>query len=155
MTRGNKIGLSLVIAVAIAISIIGVTAFTTYSLLSGDQPVSISFFGGSDEDNRVRFTNLDKFVISIDGAERTHFLMLEMSLKTSSEEAHDALYEFKPLARNVLLRMFSKKTYEELREIKNIELLEGRVHQELTMALVQNGYNHRIDEVLFTKMVVQ
>ncbi len=91
----------------------------------------------------------------MDGDDRTHYLLLEMALKTQSDAAHEALSEFKPVAKNVLLRMFSQKSYEEVRQLKDIEALQSRVHKELAMVLVQNGYQHRIEEVLFTKMVIQ
>ncbi len=155
MNQSNKIGLSMLFAGAIALAIIAVTAVSTYFLLSSEQPVAINLFGQSDEANQARFTSLDKFVISVDGDDRTHYLLLEMALKTNSDAAHEALLEFKPVAKNVLLRMFSQKSYEEVRQLKDIEALQSRVHKELAMVLVQNGYQHRIEEVLFTKMVIQ
>lgn len=99
--------------------------------------------------------NLDKFVISVDGEERTHYLMLELALKTNSLQAHDELIEFKPLARNVLLKMFSQSTYEDLRKMNEIDSLQQQVMGQLRQVLAINGYNHQIEEVLFTKLVLQ
>lgn len=145
----------LMLGVLVITALMLVTAAATYSLLSNDNPINISVFSNKEPEDKAHFMKLDKFVISVDGEERTHYLMLELALKTNSASAHQDLIEFNPLVRNVLLKMFSKKSYEDLRQMNEIEELQLLVRNQLSQELLQNGYGYKIDDVLFTKMVIQ
>lgn len=155
MARNNVMGTKVIIAAMAASALIALSSIGTYAFIVNDNSSEFSIFARADKANRAHFMNLDKFVISVDGEERTHYLMLELALKTNSLQAHDELIEFKPLARNVLLKMFSQSTYEDLRKMNEIDSLQQQVMGQLRQVLAINGYNHQIDEVLFTKLVLQ
>ncbi|MBC7005632.1 flagellar basal body-associated FliL family protein [Photobacterium sp. BZF1] len=155
MARNNVMGTKVIIAAMAASALIALSSIGTYAFIVNDNSSDFSIFARADKTNRAHFMNLDKFVISVDGEERTHYLMLELALKTNSLQAHDELIEFKPLARNVLLKMFSQSTYEDLRKMNEIDSLQQQVMGQLRQVLAINGYNHQIEEVLFTKLVLQ
>ncbi|PSW04769.1 hypothetical protein C9J01_27785 [Photobacterium rosenbergii] len=155
MARNNVMGTKVIIAAMAASALIALSSIGTYAFIVNDNSSEFSIFARADKANRAHFMNLDKFVISVDGEERTHYLMLELALKTNSLQAHDELIEFKPLARNVLLKMFSQSTYEDLRKMNEIDSLQQQVMGQLRQVLAINGYNHQIEEVLFTKLVLQ
>ena len=155
MARTNVMSTKVILAALAAAVLIAVSSIATYAFIVNDQSAEFSVFSSSDNTQRAHFMNLDKFVITIDGEERTHYLMLELALKTSSTKAHDKLIEYKPLARNVLLKMFSQSTFEELRQMDEIERMQTEVLGQLRQAMALNGYAYQIDEVLFTKLVLQ
>ncbi|MGF1682693.1 flagellar basal body-associated FliL family protein [Photobacterium minamisatsumaniensis] len=155
MARINVLSTKLILAALAASVLIATSSIATYSFIANDKSSEFSIFTSKEVENRAHFMNLDKFVITIDGEERTHYLMLELALKTNSTKAHDQLIEFKPLARNVLLKMFSQSTFEELRQMNEIERLQSDVLAQLRKVLMLNGYAYQIEEVLFTKLVLQ
>lgn len=155
MARTNVMSTKVILAALAAAVLIAVSSIATYAFIVNDQSAEFSVFSSSEDSKRAHFMNLDKFVITIDGEERTHYLMLELALKTSSSKAHDKLIEYKPLARNVLLKMFSQSTFEELRQMDEIERMQTEVLGKLRQAMALNGYAYQIDEVLFTKLVLQ
>ncbi|MGF1703053.1 flagellar basal body-associated FliL family protein [Photobacterium makurazakiensis] len=155
MARINVVSTKLILAALAASVLIATSSIATYSFIANDKSSEFSIFNNKESENRAHFMNLDKFVITIDGEERTHYLMLELALKTNSSKAHDQLIEFKPLARNVLLKMFSQSTFEELRQMNEIERLQLDVLAQLRKVLMLNGYSYQIEEVLFTKLVLQ
>lgn len=155
MARTNVMSTKVILAALAAAVLIAVSSIATYAFIVNDQSAEFSVFSSNDNSKRAHFMNLDKFVITIDGEERPHYLMLELALKTSSAKAHEQLIEYKPLARNVLLKMFSQNTFEELRQMDEIERMQTEVLGKLRQAMALNGYVYQIDEVLFTKLVLQ
>ncbi|MCQ1057443.1 flagellar basal body-associated FliL family protein [Photobacterium sp. ZSDE20] len=155
MARTNVMSTKVILAALAASVLIALSSIATYAFIVNDSSAEFSIFARNDADSRAHFMNLDKFVITIDGEERTHYLMLELALKTNSAKAHDQLVEFKPLARNVLLKMFSQSTFEELRQMNEIERLQTEVLGQLRQAMAVNGYAYQIEEALFTKLVLQ
>ncbi len=114
-----------------------------------------SLFGNGQPETQVHFMSLDKFVISLNGDERMHYLLLELDLKTANVRAHEDLKTFRPIVNNVLLKMFSQMSYEEVRASSDIEVLQRQVKSQLSTTLAQSGYSHSIEDVLFTKLVLQ
>ncbi|MGR5065579.1 flagellar basal body-associated FliL family protein [Photobacterium sp. DNB22_13_2] len=155
MARTNVMSTKVILAALAASVLIALSSIATYAFIVNDSSAEFSIFARKDADSRAHFMNLDKFVITIDGEERTHYLMLELALKTNSAKAHDQLVEFKPLARNVLLKMFSQSTFEELRQMNEIDRLQTEVLGQLRQAMAVNGYAYQIEEALFTKLVLQ
>lgn len=155
MARSTVMSSKVILAALAASVLIALSSIATYAFIVNDKSAEFSVFTRSDVNNRAHFMNLDKFVITIDGEERTHYLMLELALKTNSAKAHDHLLEFKPLARNVLLKMFSQSTFEDLRQMNEIDQLQTEVLGQLRQAMALNGYAYQIEEALFTKLVLQ
>lgn len=144
----------LVLAGVAASALIAGTAYGTLSMVDKSGDVG-AFFGSNNKDSETHFMSLDKFVISLNGEERTHYLLLELDLKTSTLTAHEELIRFRPVVNNVLLKMFSQYSYEEMRSINDIEYMQKQVHMNLAKTLMENGFMYNIDDVLFTKLVLQ
>ncbi|PSU32314.1 flagellar basal body-associated FliL family protein [Photobacterium lutimaris] len=155
MARTNVMSTKVILVALAASVLIALSSIATYAFIVNDKSAEFSVFARGSVDSRAHFMNLDKFVITIDGEERTHYLMLELALKTNSAKAHDQLIEFKPLARNVLLKMFSQSTFEELRQMNEIDRLQTEVLGQLRQAMAVNGYAYQIEDALFTKLVLQ
>ncbi|WP_394242723.1 flagellar basal body-associated FliL family protein [Vibrio astriarenae] len=155
MFNFNHPGVKLVFAGLFSAALIVGAAGGTYYMLSNNLSQGDSLFSGSQSENQVHFMSLDKFVISLNGEERMHYLLLELDLKTMNNVAHEELLAFRPVVNNVLLKMFSQMSYEEMREMDDIEALQLQVKSKLTNTLQKNGYQHAISDVLFTKLVLQ
>ncbi|GAL14308.1 flagellar biosynthesis protein FliL [Vibrio astriarenae] len=155
MFNFNHPGVKLVFAGLFSAALIVGAAGGTYYMLSNNLPQGDSLFSGGQAENQVHFMPLDKFVISLNGEERMHYLLLELDLKTMNKVAHEELLTFRPVVNNVLLKMFSQMSYEEMREMDDIEALQLQVKSQLTNTLQKNGYQHAINDVLFTKLVLQ
>ncbi|MGF1721800.1 flagellar basal body-associated FliL family protein [Vibrio kyushuensis] len=145
----------LVLAGVTASALIAGTAFGTLHFINNDGNDVSTIFGSSAKDTQTHFMSLDKFVISLNGEERTHYLLLELDLKTSSLTAHEELIRFRPVVNNVLLKMFSQYSYEEMRSINDIDYMQKQVQMNLAKTLLENGFMYNIDDVLFTKLVLQ
>ncbi|ADN76501.1 flagellar basal body-associated protein FliL [Ferrimonas balearica DSM 9799] len=103
----------------------------------------------------AHFHKLDRFVISIPGEQYQHYVQLELAIKSESAEFSDVLTQAEPLVRNGLMHLFSKKHYEELSQLQDLNGLQNEVKVLLADTLQRNGYPNQIDEVLFTRLVVQ
>lgn len=101
------------------------------------------------------FHSLDKLVFSVKGERQTHFVMLELALKTRQPEKIKDIDNYMPVVRNALLRLFSNKTYEQLQSQPTIDALQEEVRETLVTAFVNTNFSHMIDDVLLTKYVVQ
>ena len=145
----------LVLASVVTLALVAGSVFGTLALTDNKSLDTSSLFGSKKQDNETHFMSLDKFVISLNGEERTHYLLLELDLKTSSVAAHEELIRFRPVVNNVLLKMFSQYSYEEVRSINDIDYMQKQVRLNLAKTLLENGFMYNIDDVLFTKLVLQ
>ncbi|MDR9826348.1 flagellar basal body-associated protein FliL [Vibrio sp.] len=155
MINLNHPGVKVLLAGFAAAALIVGAAGGTYYMLSNNLADGESFFPSAQPESQVHFMSLDKFIISLNGEERMHYLLLELDLKTMNTQAHEELISFRPVVNNVLLKMFSQMSYEEMRELSDIEALQHQVKSQLTNTLQKNGYQHAINDVLFTKLVLQ
>lgn len=155
MINFNHPTAKVLLAGLVAAALVAVTAVGTYSMMDNRINSGQGIFGSKSDESRAHFMPLDKFVISLNGDERMHYLLLELDIKTMSERAHEELHDYRPIVNNVLLKMFSQTSYEEMREMDDIEELQRKVKAHLTSTLAQNGYQHGITDVLFTKLVLQ
>ncbi|MGS0682071.1 flagellar basal body-associated FliL family protein [Shewanella sp. 125m-7] len=103
----------------------------------------------------AKFYPLDKFVISIPGEEYSHYLLLELAIKTRSKDAQYTLTQADPVIKNSLMKMFSNKNFDELKDTQQFEPLQKEALSLLSAVLVQNDFNIALDEVLFTRMIIQ
>ncbi|MCL1038717.1 flagellar basal body-associated FliL family protein [Shewanella submarina] len=102
-----------------------------------------------------RFYPLERFIISVPGKEYQHYVLLELALKSSSANAKHQLAEADPLVRNSLMKMFAGKQVDELNKPKNLEQLQQEAKDLLTNVLSANKFAVKIDDVLFTRLVIQ
>ena len=107
------------------------------------------------ETNTAKFYPLDRFVISVPGDNLPHYLLLEMALKSRSNNVSTILSEADPLVRNSLMKMFSRKHFNQLNDSNQLESLQQEALVLLSEVLAENKYEIELDEVLFTRMVIQ
>lgn len=101
------------------------------------------------------FHELDKIVLSVKGKRQTHFVMLEVAIETRHPERIEAIDAYMPVVRNSLLKLFSDKTYDDLRQDGAVNQLQNQVKQTVLLALENTTIVSEIDDVLLTKYVVQ
>jgi flagellar protein FliL len=102
------------------------------------------------------FKPLEKFVISIDGDNSRHYLMLEITLVTHSAAQIENYDELMPVIRNSLVQYFSQRNEAQLtEELHHVEHLQTELQEHLISTLQNYGFKAALDEVLITKYVVQ
>ncbi|MFT5787966.1 MAG: flagellar FliL protein [Shewanella sp.] len=113
------------------------------------------FLAQEPEIKLAQFYPLDKFIISIPGDEYPHYLLLEMAFKSRSNNVVNTIKKANPVIKNSLMKMFSKKHFNELNNAQQFEPLQKEAHVLLSMVLAENDFDIEIDDVLFTRMVIQ
>ncbi|GIU37835.1 flagellar basal body-associated FliL family protein [Shewanella schlegeliana] len=103
----------------------------------------------------AQFYPLDKFVISIPGDEYPHYLLLELALKSRSQNVESTIKQADPVIKNSLMKMFSHKHFNELNNAQQFESLQKEAHGLLSTVLAENDFAIELDDVLFTRMVIQ
>lgn len=104
---------------------------------------------------RPSFHSLEKVVLTVKGKKQSHFVMLEVAIETRNPERIQAIDNYMPVIRNSLLKLFSDKTYEALREHGTVSHLQEEVKESLLLAFADNDIVRDIDDVLLTKYVLQ
>ncbi|SUI91873.1 flagellar basal body-associated FliL family protein [Shewanella morhuae] len=103
----------------------------------------------------AKYYPLEKFVISIPGDKYPHYMLLEMSLKSHNPNMQTVLVESDALLRNTMMKMFSRKTFTELNSLDQLDSLQAEALILMIKVLSDNQLPSDIDEVLFTRMVIQ
>lgn len=102
------------------------------------------------------FKNLERFVISLEGQNARHYLVLEMSLVTHDHEQLQAFDEVAPLLRNASVELFSKRSYEDtVTALQQVDQVQQQVLEKFRKTLESYGYKQTLEKVLFTKVVLQ
>ena len=102
-----------------------------------------------------KYYPLEKFVISIPGDKYPHYMLLEMSLKSRNPGMQTVLVDSDALLRNAMMKMFSRKTFAELNSLDQLDSLQSEALILMIKVLSDNQLPSDIDEVLFTRMVIQ
>lgn len=161
--------LAVVISVAItsvlvsAGTFIGGLWFLTHSNQSGEnkewlEGTPLAFLTEStpaSKETESSFHSLEKIVLSVKGKKQSHFVMLEVAIETRNPERMQAIDHYMPVVRNSLLKLFSDKTYEALREHGTVNQLQEEVKKSILLAFADNDIARDIDDVLLTKYVLQ
>ncbi|WP_299809731.1 flagellar basal body-associated protein FliL [uncultured Shewanella sp.] len=113
------------------------------------------FITEEPEIKSAKFYPLEKFVISIPGDEYPHYLLLEMAFKSRSQNAETTIKQADPVIKNSLMKMFSHKHFNELNNAQQFESLQKEAHSLLSTVLAENDFAIELDDVLFTRMVIQ
>ncbi|RYV00698.1 flagellar basal body protein FliL [Shewanella sp. OPT22] len=103
----------------------------------------------------AKYYPLKRTVVTVAGEDYPHYLLLEMSIKSSSEEVKRTLEEADSLVRNTLMKLFAKKQFEELNNPNHVDTLQQEVQLALSKVLNENHYDLELEQVLFTRMVIQ
>ena len=102
------------------------------------------------------FKPMERFVISLEGGEQSHYLVLELALVTHNPQQLETLNELTPLIRNAMVQYFSHRSHDAVKlELQNISALQTSLLGKLVATLQGYGYKPYLDEVLVTKVLVQ
>ena len=103
-----------------------------------------------------KYLALDKFVISVESEEVIYYMMVEMSLATSSDENLVDLNHYLPVIRNAFVTNLSQRDFTTMRDyLKNLNLLQSELLEELKKVLTKHDMANAVNDVLITKLVIQ
>jgi flagellar FliL protein len=94
---------------------------------------------------------LDTFTVNLLSESGRRYLKVEMNLEIEGEELSPELDTKKPVFRDIIIRILSSKSLEEISTIKGKEKLKEQIVDELNMRL-KDG---KVKNVYFTDFVVQ
>jgi flagellar FliL protein len=94
---------------------------------------------------------LDAFTVNLLSESGRRYLKVEMNLEIDGEELSPELDTKKPVFRDIIIRILSSKSLEEISTIKGKEKLKEQIVEELNMRL-KDG---KVKNVYFTDFVVQ
>lgn len=94
---------------------------------------------------------LDTFTVNLLSESGRRYLKVEMNLEIEGEELSPELDTKKPIFRDIIIRILSSKSLEEISTIKGKEKLKEQIVEELNMRL-KDG---KVKNVYFTDFVVQ
>ncbi|MGF1757511.1 flagellar basal body-associated FliL family protein [Photobacterium sagamiensis] len=101
------------------------------------------------------FLALDKFVVSVPGDDRLHYLMMEMSVMSYSQEELDKLQDFLPVIRNAVITLLSEQHYNDFSQPGMMKPLQVALRDKLRSVMNDMASSNGINQVLITKMVIQ
>ncbi|PSW03544.1 flagellar basal body-associated FliL family protein [Photobacterium lipolyticum] len=101
------------------------------------------------------FLALDKFVVSVPGDDRLHYLMMELSVMSYSQEELDKLQDFLPVIRNAVITLLSEQHYNVFAQPGVMKPLQIALRDKLRSVMNDMASSNGIDQVLITKMVIQ
>jgi len=94
---------------------------------------------------------LDKFIVNLSSDSGSRYLRAALNLELSSEELQAEVEKKTPLIRDIIIKVLSAKSYEEISTIRGKEALKDEIVSELNKIFVDG----RIENVFFTEFVVQ
>ncbi|MBN2870872.1 MAG: flagellar basal body-associated protein FliL [Campylobacterales bacterium] len=94
---------------------------------------------------------LDTFTVNLLSESGRRYLKVEMNLEIEGQELSPELDTKKPVFRDIIIRILSSKSLEEISTIKGKEKLKEQIVEELNMRL-KDG---KVKNVYFTEFVVQ
>ena len=94
---------------------------------------------------------LDKFIVNLASDGGSRYLRAAVNLELSSAEFQAEVDKKKPLVRDIIIRVLSAKSYEEISTIRGKETLKDEMVNELNKVFVDGN----IKNVFFTEFVVQ
>ncbi|WP_440875213.1 flagellar basal body-associated FliL family protein [Thalassotalea sp. PLHSN55] len=103
-----------------------------------------------------KYLSLEKFVISVESDTVIYYMMIEMSLVTSSDKNLTDLNYYLPAIRNAVVKNLSQRDFDSMRVyLKDLTSLQTQLHADVKASLAQYDVAEAIDNVLITKLVIQ
>lgn len=118
-------------------------------------PEFLSHNKEDDAEKKPTFHSFDKIVLSVKGARQSHFVMVELAVETHHPKKIEHIDNYMPVVRNALLKLFSEKTYEDLRDRENIDALQDEIKTTLLAAFSDTTFVKDIENIIMTKYVIQ
>jgi len=94
---------------------------------------------------------LDQFTVNLLSESGRRYLKCEINLEMGGEELSPELEEKKPIFRDIIIRILSSKSLEEISTVKGKEKLKDQIVNELNLRL-KDG---KVKNIYFTDFVVQ
>lgn len=158
MSQGNKSKVILLAIIALLLLILiggagwGYWHFVMNKPAEPVKPVAVSH---AVVVKKPIFINLDRFVISVQGEDRLHYMMLELSLMTYSNQFETQAQEFMPLVRNTIVTELSHEDFAKLTAPDAVATLQAKLLTAIRATMQNMTGESAIDKVLITKLVVQ
>lgn len=165
----KKSNLLLIIIIGVLVLILIIGAVVAFLVMGNEEPAasgaaptqkeaSANPEGGEDaslSDSSLTEVGLmyplDGFTVNLLSESGKRYLKVEMNLELDGEELSPELDTKKPVFRDVIIRVLSSKSLEEISTIKGKEKLKEQIVSELNMRL-KDG---KVKNVYFTDFVVQ
>ena len=85
---------------------------------------------------------LDKFIVNLASDGGSRYLRTKINLELSSPEFQAEVDKKKPLVRDIIIRVLSAKSYEEISTIRGKETLKDEMVNELNKVFIAVSYTH-------------
>ena len=95
--------------------------------------------------------SLDKFIVNLASDGGSRYLRTSINLELSSEEFQAEVDKKKPLIRDIIIKVLSAKSYEEISTIRGKENLKDEIVTELNKIFTDG----RVENIFFTEFVIQ
>lgn len=103
-----------------------------------------------------QFKPLEQFVIGLPGAERNHYMVLELSLMSRRPEQVALWDTVLPALRNTTLSYFSSFDHQQVQaQLQDLAHFEQALQEALNERLSSYEYAPSVEAVLITKLVIQ
>lgn len=104
---------------------------------------------------KPQFLAMPRFVVSLEGGARLHYLMLELSLMSYDEDKIKQMEEMMPVLRNSVVKLLNNKRFDELSQAGQLPALEEEIRIALQGRMNEMTGGKGVERVLITKMVIQ
>ncbi|MBD3808928.1 MAG: flagellar basal body-associated protein FliL [Sulfuricurvum sp.] len=165
----KKSNLLLIIIIAVLVLILIIGAIVAFLVIGNEEPAAssaaltqkeASVTPEQGEETAPRDSSLtevglmyplDGFTVNLLSESGKRYLKVEMNLEIEGEELSPELDQKKPVFRDIIIRILSSKSLEEISTIKGKEKLKEQIVSELNIRL-KDG---KVKNVYFTDFVVQ
>ena len=103
----------------------------------------------------AQFFPIDRFVFSINDTGESHLVLLDIALQSKSADAQEKLIGAEPLIKNELMKMFTKKSLDEIQAKNSVDQLQTEAFATINSALEANNFKIQLDNLIFTRMILQ
>ena len=156
MFRNKRLLISVILG---GLLLVGATAFGTLMFVQHSSLYSLWFNTQPDKPTlsaKPLFKPMDKFVITLEGEDGLHYLMLEVSLVTHDPRQLDVFTELTPVLRNAVVHLFSRRSNQQVNaDLRDLDKLQLQLTEKLRATIQNYGQEPALDDVLITKVVVQ
>lgn len=102
-----------------------------------------------------KFYPLGQFTVSIPGGNLPHYVMLEITIESSSVDAEKIILSATPLIKNAVMKLVETKNYAGFNKNGAIDSLQNELSSTLNKVLKDNHYHIDFSKVLLTRMIIQ
>ncbi len=104
---------------------------------------------------KPNFYKLDPFVLSLQGAKRSRFLQIKMTIMSRREGAEDVLNAYQPWIRNTVVKYLSGFSVDEALKPDAIDVFRKELLERINALLDEERTGAEMDDILITDMVIQ